>query len=195
MRPVGFEPTLTWVKARDAAVTPRPHCWSGVSVSIAEQMTSCCSCWFGCEVQVVVLGIELSAAVLSEPLGRPALDYRSQVGHLGVEPRPSCSQSRRATICTSARLSFQSERQDLNLRSPGPRPGAITRLRHVLIVSGPCGSRTQPARLERPMTSAVVDRAVLRAYTQRKWTRGRSNPRLLGFNQALNRLSYRSVFW
>ncbi len=26
----------------------------------------------------------------------------------------------------------QSERQDLNLRSPGPRPGAITRLRHVL---------------------------------------------------------------
>ena len=31
------------------------------------------------------------------------------------------------------RISRQSERQDLNLRSPGPRPGAITRLRYVLI--------------------------------------------------------------
>ena len=68
-------------------------------------MTSCGSCWFGFELQVVALGIELSAAVLSGPLGQPALDYRSQVGHLGVEPRASCSQSRRASNCTSARLS------------------------------------------------------------------------------------------
>ena len=30
-----------------------------------------------------------------------------QVGHPGVEPRPSCSQSRRASICTSARLSVR----------------------------------------------------------------------------------------
>ena len=62
----------------------------------------------------------------------------------------------------------QSERQDLNLRSPGPRPVAITRLRYVLIVSSPCGSRTQPARLERPMTSPEVERAVLCAYAQRQ---------------------------
>ena len=87
--PVGFEPTPTWLKARDAAVTPRPHSWSGVSVSIVELMTSCCSCWLGFEIQVVVLGIELSATRLSAGYGRPALDYRSQVGHLGVEPPAS----------------------------------------------------------------------------------------------------------
>ena len=62
----------------------------------------------------------------------------------------------------------QSERQDLNLRSPGPRPGAMTRLRYVLIVSSPCGSRTQPARLERPMTSPEVERAVLCALAERR---------------------------
>ena len=88
--PVGFEPTPTWLKARDAAVTPRPHSWSGVSVSIVELMTSCCSCWLGFEIQVVVLGIELSAAVLSGPLGQPALDYHflsaPSVRTAGFEP-------------------------------------------------------------------------------------------------------------
>ena len=49
---------------------------------------------------------------------------------------------------------FQSERQDLNLRSPGPRPGAITRLRHVLIEypvreSNPC------LRIESPLSFTV----------------------------------------
>ena len=62
----------------------------------------------------------------------------------------------------------QSERQDLNLRSRGPRPRAITRLRYVLISSSPCGSRTQPARLERPMTSPEVERAVLCALIERR---------------------------
>ena len=79
------------------------------------------------------------------------------------------------------------------LVAPGPRPGAIARLRHVLIVSDPCGSRTQPARLERPMTSPEVERAVLCAYRQRKWTRGRSNPHLLVFSQALRCFSYPSI--
>ena len=104
---------------------------------------------------VVALRIELSATRLSAVSGQPALDYRFiQVGHLGVQPKPSCSQSRRASICTSARLSCQSERQDLNLRSPGPRPGAITRLRHVLIEypvreSNPC------LRIESPLSFTV----------------------------------------
>ena len=126
-----------------------------------------------------------------------------KVGHLGVEPRPSCSQDHRCAavpgVLPSAPLpDCQSERPDLNRRSPGPRPGAITRLRHVLIVSSPdhpaggARSRTQPCRLERPTTSPEVERAMFRAYRQREWTRGRSNPRLLVFSQALNRLSYRS---
>ena len=38
--PVGFEPTPTWLKARDTAVTPRPHTWSGVSVSIDVRQAS-----------------------------------------------------------------------------------------------------------------------------------------------------------
>ena len=36
------------------------------------------------------------------------------------------------------------------------------------IVSSPCGSRTQPARLEKPMTSPEVERAVLCAYAERQ---------------------------
>ncbi len=136
MRPVGFEPTPTWVKARDAAVTPRPHCWSGVSVSVAELMTSCGSFWFGCEISVLVLGIELSAAVLSGPLGQPALDYRSSRVPRGrteilLVPNQACSHLH---LYPNVLLRCQSERQDLNLRSRGPRPRAITRLRHVLIV-------------------------------------------------------------
>ena len=38
--PVGFEPTPIWLKARDAAVTPRPHTWSGVCVSIDVRQAS-----------------------------------------------------------------------------------------------------------------------------------------------------------
>ncbi len=53
---------------------------------------------------MVALGIELSATRLSAGYGQPALDYLIKVGHLGIEPRPSCSQNRRASICTSARF-------------------------------------------------------------------------------------------
>ena len=35
---------------------------------------------------------------------------------------------------------------------------------------------------------------VLCAYRQREWTRGRSNPRLLVFSQALYHLSYQSRY-
>ena len=56
--------------------------------------------------KVVALGIELSATRLSAVSGQPALDYpvvSIQVGHLRVELRTSCSQSRRASICTCIR--------------------------------------------------------------------------------------------
>ena len=101
---------------------------------------------------MVVLGIELSAAALSEPLGQSALDYRFQVGHLGVEPRSSWSQTRRASICTCTRS-----------------------------ISDPCGSRTQPPRCERPMTSPEVERAMSCALRERKWAGRCSNPRLRFF--------------
>ena len=61
---------------------------------------------------------------------------------------------------------FESERQDSNLRSLGPQPSAITRLRHVLIVC---------------------------AHRERKWAGRCSNPRLRLFRPPLNRLSYQPV--
>ncbi len=88
VRPVGFEPTPTWVKARDAAVTPRPQCWSGVSVSIAAKWTSVVSCWFTNSFSVVALGIELSAIWLSAGFGQPALDYRVESGNSGSNRDP-----------------------------------------------------------------------------------------------------------
>ncbi len=54
----------------------------------------------------------------AEPKTEP-LPPAPKAGVLPSVPRPECSQS---------------ERQDSNLRTPGPRPGAITKLRHVLIV-------------------------------------------------------------
>jgi hypothetical protein len=181
-------------------VTPRPHVWSGVCVCsvLAARLISFQFLAFSGSPESRTRHNAVISRVWTTGPRLPLL-----VGHLGVEPRPSCSQSRRAPICTSARWSvrtagFEPGAPPRSGGPPGPRPGAITRLHHVLIVSNPdhpaggARSRTQPARPERPMTSPEVERAVLRAYRQRKWTRGRSNPRLPGFNQALNRLSYRS---
>lgn len=51
--------------------------------------------------------------------------------------------------------------------------------------SDPCGIRTQPLQLERLATSPEVQRA-----RKSQWAGRRSNPSLLVFSQALNRLSY-----
>ena len=72
-----------------------------------------------------------------------------------------------AGVLPSAPLpDLKSERQDLNLRSLGPQPSAITRLRHVLFVC---------------------------AHRERKWAGRCSNPRLRLFRPPLNRLSYQPV--
>ncbi len=62
------------------------------------------------------------------------------VGTAGLEPALSCSQrpplrggARRAAAALHPVM--QSERADLNRRSPGPQPGAIPRLRYVLSVA------------------------------------------------------------
>ena len=70
---------------------------------------------------------------ISAVSGQPALDYRfRQVGMVGLEPTIPCPRNTWVCRYPTSRIVCQSERQDLNLRSPGPRPGAITRLRHVL---------------------------------------------------------------
>ena len=137
VRPVGFEPTPTRVKAGDAAVTPRPQNWSGVCVSSGVSSTS----FLLLVVKVVRGGVERapprSGGLTGDLSDRHAHRYNtgpcfSREGgtrthdlvhpkHVGL-PLPYIPS-----------LSFQSERQDLNLRSPGPRPGAITRLRYVLL--------------------------------------------------------------
>ena len=98
---------------------------------------------------------------------------------------------------------YQSERQRPiglsadrcpNLRSPGPRPGAFqTSPRSV---HDPCGSRTQPDRLERPMTSPEVERAVSFSHARSESAKSagrRSNPRLRFFRPPLDHLSYQPI--
>ena len=83
--------------------------------------------------QVVALRVELSATRLSAGFGQPALGYHVlPVGMVGLEPTVSCAQGTRARRCPTSR-SHQSERPDLNRRSPAPRAGAIARLRYVLV--------------------------------------------------------------
>jgi hypothetical protein len=60
------------------------------------------------------------------------------VGRFGVEPKPSCSQSRRASICTSARLSVRTVGIEPTISWPPAKRD--TRLRHVLLFNDPCGS-------------------------------------------------------
>ena len=147
-------------------VTPRPCLRSGVCVSNVPSSVrfSVSSC------SVVALGVEPSATWLSAAFGQPALGYHdSQSGWQDSNLRLRAPKARGSAA--TLHLTRQSERPDLNRRSPAPRAGAIPRLRYVLILSDPCGSRTQPARLERPMTSPEVERAV-GAHLLRSWSTG-----------------------
>ena len=131
--PEGLEPSPDGLKVRYASITPRPPAWSGVCVSSGLVSTASCSC----SPPVVALRVELSATCSSDRFGQPALGYQDTnavidpVGMVGLEPTVSCSQGTRAGRCPTSRR-FQSERPDLNRRSPAPRAGAIPRLRHVL---------------------------------------------------------------
>jgi hypothetical protein len=128
---------------------------SGVCVSSGVAATS--SVLLLVWLSVVAPRIELGTTRLSAVSGRPALDYLVQVGHPGVEPRPSCSRSRRAPICTSARL--------LSVRTAGFEPAISwpptrrdTRLRHVLIKYPVGESNPNPAGIRSP-SAAPLDGA------------------------------------
>ena len=175
MGPKGLEPSLAGLKVRCAAVTPRPRNADRAYAfppGFVHIDASCSS--------VVALRIELSATRLSAVSWQPALDYRlSRAPRSRTRPRRSRKQNHclllpkqacyHLHLCPISCL-CKSERLDSNQRSPGPGPSAITRLRYVLfrlVCSSSCGSRTQPARLERPMTSPEVERAVLCAHCER----------------------------
>ncbi len=129
---------------------------------------------------VVALRIELSAARLSAELGQPALDdlfttvvmptlcLPDSVRTVGFEPTISSSPNWRDN--------------QASLRSD---------------VSSPYGNRTHLSALKERYPAPIDERAMLCRcgrvpFTQ--WTGRRSNPRLLLFRQALDRLSYQSVF-
>ena len=149
---------------------------------------------------MVALRIELSAARLSAEHGQPALDdLRCSVGHLGVEPKTSWSQTRRAPICTSTRCCvFHSVRTvgfEPTISSPPNWRDNQTSLRSG--ASSPYGSRTHLSALKERYPAPIDERAVLSCCFVRvpftQWTGRRSNPRLLLFRQVLDRLSYQSV--
>ena len=110
--------------------TTTPECWSGVCVSIVPGPCSRSS------FPVVALRVELSTTRLSAVFGQPALDYHLPTSSSFKSGRRDSNPRSRAPKARGLPLphipSIQSERADLNRRSPGPRPGAITRLRHVL---------------------------------------------------------------
>ncbi len=128
-----------------AAITPRPH---EVGRAYAFQSPSACHCFFSFLFggSVVALGIELSTTRLSAGFGRPALDYhqsrapRSRTGTL-LFPKQACSGTDRRLVdaplpekISSVRTAgYEPRAPTLALVAPGPRPGAITRLRYVLI--------------------------------------------------------------
>ena len=135
--------------------TTTPKCRPGVSVSIVLASWSCSS------FSVVALRVEperhpvISRVWATGPRLPLANVVADQVGMAGLEPASPCSQrpplrggARWVRRYPTSRIHFQSERADLNRRSPGPRPGAITRLRYVLLFGGSCGNRTRLAALK-----------------------------------------------
>ena len=110
-------------------VTPQPRC----SVA-AMRFKRCSGSMFVSRCVVVVSGSPEDRTQRDPRIRRiwatsPRLPFVIQkVGHLGVEPRPSCSQSRRASICTCIRCCL--------LCSPRTIPSA-----HIFLVSGPGGAR------------------------------------------------------
>ena len=91
---------------------------------------------------VVALRIELSAARLSAEHGQPALDdLLVKSGTSGSNRKPP---GPKPGVLPSAPLPdvvlfMQSERSDLNRRSPVSRTGAITKLRYVLMSAARMG--------------------------------------------------------
>ena len=110
--------------------TTTPKCWPGVCLSIVLASSSCSS------FPVVALRVELSTTRLSAVSGQPALDYlvpTSLSNQSGWQDSNLRLRAPKARGFAATLHPVQSERPELNRRSPGPRPGAITRLRYVLL--------------------------------------------------------------
>ena len=123
-----------------------------------------------------------------------------QVGMAGLEPALLCSHDQLRTVPAGCR--YPTSRHPVRTggfepgtaatwSSPGPRPGAITRLRHVLPSSSSCGSRTRLHALKGrdPQTDRRTSR--LSAHLLRSGSGG-ARIRLSWFSaRRYDRLSYR----
>ncbi len=104
--------------------TTTPKCRPGVCVSAASVPCFCLLVFSGSPERRTQRHAVISRVRATGP-------RLPSVGMAGVEPACSCSQGTRAAVAPHP--VWESERADLNRRSPGPRPGAITRLRYVLL--------------------------------------------------------------
>ncbi len=132
---------------------------------------------------VVALRIELSATRLSAEYGQPALDYRwsraprsrtrpkrsRKQKHCLLLPKRACFHLQLCPISYVVRSVRTAGFEPAISRPPTTRDNQVSpRSDRVVHSSSPCGSRTQPNRLERPMTSPEVERAMLCALVERK---------------------------
>ena len=141
-------------------VTPRPHNWSGVSVSIAVLSASCCSFSL-----VVRGGLEPTTDDSSDRHASFTPPDRNQSGWSDSNRRSRVPKTR--GLAAALHPVCQSERPDLNRRSPGPRPGAIPGFA-TFCRKYPVGESNPCWRIESPLSCAVRRTGHVGAYTQRK---------------------------
>ena len=190
MGPEGFEPSPFGLKVRCAAVTPQPQ------ESVAYPFASSDNRH---RVPPGGSGSSLSGSPGNRTQRHPVI---SRVR--ATSPRLPCksgaSESNRNPPVPKTGVLPSAPPPELSVRTVGLEPTISwppakrdAKLRYVLICSDPCGSRTLPDRLERPMTSPEVERAVLFRSARTgcaEWAGRRSNPRLRFFRPPLYRLSY-----
>lgn len=191
MGPEGFEPSPFGLKVRCAAVTPQPQIQAlAYPFASPDDRHRVAPVGSKFEVRGSPGNRTQRHPVISRVRATsPRLPCKS--GVWGSNPDPPVPKT---GVLPSA------PPPDLSVRTVGLEPTISwppakrdTKLRYVLIFSDPCGSRTQPDRLERPMTSPEVERAALLRCARTgcaEWAGRRSNPRLRFFRPPLYRLSY-----
>ena len=157
MGPEGFEPSPFGLKVRCAAVTPQPQ------ESVAYPFASSDNRH---RVPPGGSGSSLSGSPGNRTQRHPVI---SRVR--ATSPRLPCksgaSESNRNPPVPKTGVLPSAPPPELSVRTVGLEPTISwppakrdAKLRYVLICSDPCGSRTRPDRLERPMTSPEVERTV-----------------------------------
>ena len=162
MGPKGLEPSPTGLKVRRAAVTPQPQNPGRAYAFQSGFVHALAPCSSGSPESRTQRHSVISRVRATGPRLPFANVVIHKVGTAGLEPALSCSQGTRAAAALHP--VNQSERADLNRRSPGPPPtrGYPARCQASLrsAASSSCGSRTRLAALKgrRPQTDRRTGR-------------------------------------